>query len=109
MGQVLGHCTAEENARRRNTFHATPETLFNMGNGKISAGRFFEPLSAALKTQTPADPEDRDRRFIDPGIERTQAALNVILTARCAAGPAAYRSASALIDRSAGFSSMLSR
>jgi hypothetical protein len=109
MGQVLGHCTAEENARRRNTVHAAPETLFNMGNGKIGAGRFFEPLSAALKTQTPADPEDRDRRFVVRVSRRIQAALNVILTARCAAAPAAYRSASALIDRSAGFSLMLSR
>jgi hypothetical protein len=37
-----------------------------MGSGKTGAGRFFEPLSAALKTQTPADPEDRDRRFVVP-------------------------------------------
>jgi hypothetical protein len=34
MGQVLWHCTAEENARRRNEVRAAPETLFNMGNEK---------------------------------------------------------------------------
>jgi hypothetical protein len=44
MGQVLGHCTAEENARRRNTVHAAPETLFNMGRGKIGASGVFLPV-----------------------------------------------------------------
>ncbi|MGX7005889.1 hypothetical protein [Caballeronia sp. KNU42] len=62
-------------------FSPLPETLFNMGRGKIGApGVFltgFHPASTMFKTQTPADPEDRDRRFLafspaDRGVIRIQ-------------------------------------
>ena len=52
MGQVLGHCTAEENARRRKTVHAAPETLFNMGRGKIGAAGVFLPTFRRLQPRS---------------------------------------------------------
>jgi hypothetical protein len=35
MWQVLGHCWAEENARRRNADRPLPDHLFNMGAGEM--------------------------------------------------------------------------
>jgi hypothetical protein len=99
-------------------FTPLSETLFNMGRAKNRcAGYFptrFDPASSVLKTETPADPEDRDRRFFAPLHTKTGQYRGVLKQRgnSCylgAASPTAYRSASALIECTAGCSSMLSR